>query len=282
MSFVSSNSDPNNSQLCETDTVVTQPMASYQKHTVDTVCPRGLEQLIDAGVIRLKQKIHVVQIICGCDMPIDFIMMNEQNQIIYQMNEEENCCVRNCVPQGFRTTSVVSNMNNAPVMRLKREARCVFNCCLPCCCFRLPFSRERLSVYGGFDQKLLGIVQQDFSAWRSRFSLLDASENTVMRIEGPGCNFACCGDIEFGIFSLDGARIGSIQKHFTGILQETFTDFDDFTITFPLNIDAGVKATLLGAVNLINHLFFQGAFRRINVLTVCGGIRGVLALTKGH
>ncbi|XP_065090010.1 phospholipid scramblase 1 isoform X3 [Ochlerotatus camptorhynchus] len=225
--------------------------------------PVGLEYLLDVGTIRFKQEVHVTQIICSCDMPIEFDLINENDQIIYQVQERENLCLRNCVPQGFRTQSVVSKTSNAPVLCFKREARCVFNCCLPCCCFPLPFSRERLNVFGDAGDKLLGVVQQDFCAWRSSFSILDVAGNAVLRIKGPGCNFTCFNDVEFQIVSLDGVQVGSIVKHFTGLIREALSDFDNFTIQFPRDMDVGTKATLLGAVSLINFLFFQGSSRRL-------------------
>lgn len=41
------------------------------------------------------------------------------------------------------------------------------------------------------------------------------------------------------------------------MLKETFTDTDNFGIQFPLDLDVNVKATLLGAVFLIDFMFFE-------------------------
>ena len=54
------------------------------------------------------------------------------------------------------------------------------------------------------------------------------------------------------MYSADGETpVGQIRKQWTGFVKEAFTDADNFGITFPMDLDVNVKATLLGAVFLI-------------------------------
>ena len=54
------------------------------------------------------------------------------------------------------------------------------------------------------------------------------------------------------MFSADGETpVGQIRKQWTGFVKEAFTDADNFGITFPMDLDVKVKATMLGAVFLI-------------------------------
>ena len=41
------------------------------------------------------------------------------------------------------------------------------------------------------------------------------------------------------------------------MLKEAFTDADNFGISFPMDLDVKIKATLLGAVFLIDFMFFE-------------------------
>lgn len=222
----------------------------------------GLELLLDTTRIRLRQRIQMVKIYCGCDMPMNFELINERNQIIYQSEEHNGCCIRNCVPQGMRTESILSTMINAPVLRFQRESRCVLNCCLPCCCCALPFSKEQLSVVsiagGG---SVLGTIRHDWSMWTSKFSVLNGTGEVMAKIEGPGKgNFSCGGDIEFQMLAPNGYKLGSITKHYGGLVGELCTDFDEFTINFPLDLDVTLKACLVGAAHLIVSYDFLDAF----------------------
>jgi len=51
------------------------------------------------------------------------------------------------------------------------------------------------------------------------------------------------------------ARV-SVKSRFA---KEAFTDADNFGITFPLDLDVKVKAVLVGAVFLIDFMFFEQA-----------------------
>lgn len=43
---------------------------------------------------------------------------------------------------------------------------------------------------------------------------------------------------------MDGHQVGSISKEWGGIIQESFTDIDNFCITFPVDLDVKIKAVL--------------------------------------
>lgn len=40
-------------------------------------------------------------------------------------------------------------------------------------------------------------------------------------------------------------------------MKEAYTDADNFGVTFPLDLDVKMKATLLGAVFLLDFMFFE-------------------------
>ena len=91
-----------------------------------------------------------------------------------------------------------------------------------------------------------------------QFVIKDQDGNVALRIEGPFCTFSICGDVEFKVMSPDGsAEIGKISKQWTGLLKEAFTDADNFGISFPMDLDVRMKATLLGALFLIDFMFFE-------------------------
>ena len=52
-------------------------------------------------------------------------------------------------------------------------------------------------------------------------------------------------------------EVGRISKQWTGLLKEAFTDADNFGISFPMDLDVRCKATLIGAVFLIDYMFFE-------------------------
>ena len=80
----------------------------------------------------------------------------------------------------------------------------------------------------------------------------------VLHIEGPVCTFKCCNDVNFKVLATDGiTEVGRISKQWSGFTREAFTDADNFGISFPMDLDVRVKATLLGALFLIDFMYFE-------------------------
>jgi len=64
--------------------------------------------------------------------------------------------------------------------------------------------------------------------------------------------------VNFKVLSADGInQIGKISKQWTGLVKESFTDADNFGISFPVDLDVKMKASLLGALFLIDMMYFE-------------------------
>lgn len=50
---------------------------------------------------------------------------------------------------------------------------------------------------------------------------------------------------------MNGDEVGKISKQWSGLAREMFTDADFFGINFPMDLDARMKAVMLGACFLI-------------------------------
>ncbi|KAI0214967.1 hypothetical protein LSAT2_032978 [Lamellibrachia satsuma] len=55
----------------------------------------------------------------------------------------------------------------------------------------------------------------------------------------------------------DGTQAGMISKQYSGLVKEAFTTADNFSVQFAMNMDPKIKATLLGAVFLLDFLYFE-------------------------
>ena len=68
----------------------------------------------------------------------------------------------------------------------------------------------------------------------------------------------CTSDIKFPVYPTSGdTPIGSVTKHYAGFVKELFTNADNFSITFPQDLDVKMKGVLLGACLLIDMMFFE-------------------------
>ncbi|KAH8032178.1 hypothetical protein HPB51_023596 [Rhipicephalus microplus] len=72
----------------------------------------------------------------------------------------------------------------------------------------------------------------------------------------------CCSCFCLQVYSTNGYAIGKITKQWSGLVKEYFTDADTFGVTFPLDMDVHLKATLIAAAMLIDYMFFEETYKQ--------------------
>jgi hypothetical protein len=103
---------------------------------------------------------------------------------------------------------------------------------------------------------LIGNVEVEYYLCKPQILIKDGAGNVTYTVVG-----ACCG----GCFSVampilkDGVEVGSICKKWSGLGKELFTDADNFTIEFPPFASGTERAALLGALFLIDYLYFENS-----------------------
>ena len=86
--------------------------------------------------------------------------------------------------------------------------------------------------------RLLGAVQQRWAFFHKRFDVLDAAGRTLLRVSSPfwrPWTFA---------FERDQQALAYVEKKWSGMLREAFTDADRFRVAFPSN-ELGTEERLL-------------------------------------
>jgi len=212
--------------------------------------PPGLEYLTQVDQLLVKQKRELLEAFIGFETKNRYSVKNSLGQKIYSAKEDTDCCTRNCCgPVRPFDLDIYDNFNRR-VLTLNRPLRCTS--CLFFCCL------QKLTVHDNFGN-VLGYLTQQWSLFKPVFKVKNANHETVLRIEGPVCTFSLCGsDVKFKVLSRDGTvQVGTISKQWSGLLTELLTDADHFNVSFPMDLDVNIKAVLLGAVFLIDFMFFE-------------------------
>ena len=103
---------------------------------------------------------------------------------------------------------------------------------------------------------LLGKIKRRFDFLRRIYSVMDRNGHEIYQLFGPLLH-PWTFQIQKG-----GQELGKITKKWSGLVKESFTDADNFGITFPKGIDLSQKAVLLGAVFLIDFVHFENTNNR--------------------
>ncbi|XP_049297256.1 phospholipid scramblase 1-like isoform X5 [Anopheles funestus] len=211
-------------------------------------CPPGLEYLTAIDQLLVHQKVELLEAFTGFETANKYTVKNTLGQKVYWAMEDTGCCNRMCCGAARAFDMKVLDTFQNEVLHFNRPLRCS-SCWFPCCLQTMEVTAPPGNV--------IGYVEQDWSILTPQFSIKDQNGDTVLKISGPFCTFSICGDVEFEVLSTNGTQVGKISKQWSGLGREMFTDADHFGINFPMDLDVRVKATLLGALFLIDYMFFE-------------------------
>ena len=224
--------------------------AASSSPLMSSAIPVGLEYLTQIDQLLIHQKAELLEAFTGFETANKFTIRNTLGQTVYFAAEDTDCCTRNCCGPIRPFNMKILDHSQREVIHLDRPLRCQ-SCCFPCCL-------QRMEVRSG--GTLLGSIKQNWSICAPSFDILDERGTTMLKIEGPICTWSLCGDVSFEVLSADGKqKVGKITKQWTGLAKEVFTDADNFGISFPMDLDVKMKATMLGAAFLVDLMFFEKA-----------------------
>ncbi|KAH9519332.1 Phospholipid scramblase 1, partial [Bulinus truncatus] len=218
-------------------------------------CPKGLEYLTQLDQVLIKQEVHMLEVMLNWECNNKYKIVNNQGQQCYYAFEKSNACARQfCgAKRGFKIH--VADNNKEKLFTIKRPFKCCggFNWCagIRCC-------QDEISVYGK-DGTQYGYVRQACSFWKPHYTILDHNKDPKFEIWGPCCPCTVCNqNIEFPVRTFETETVvANITKQWSGLFQEYFTDADNFGISFPMDLDVKLKATLMGCVFLIDFMYFE-------------------------
>nr|CAX70164.1 Phospholipid scramblase 3 [Schistosoma japonicum]CAX70165.1 Phospholipid scramblase 3 [Schistosoma japonicum] len=220
-------------------------------------CPPGLEHLTQVDQLFIKQKVDVIETFVPFEVKNRYTCLDKSGQVVYKCYEESSYFSRIFCGSSRSFVLHIVNDNNAEVIRVIRPFRCEWYPCFTC----VEFFQVEVEVQSPVDTTI-GYVKRVFNGCLLDYHIQDSNGNTVLQLRGPKyCVCECWGlDIVFKVTSADGSEeIGEITRSWSGIVKELFTDADNFSISFPLDLDVKIKAILLGAVFLIDFSYFENS-----------------------
>ncbi|EDV26178.1 uncharacterized protein TRIADDRAFT_24229 [Trichoplax adhaerens] len=239
-------------------------------------CPPGLEYLSQIDQLLIHQVVEIFEgnpnlgkleqaanllvlnrpLMTNWETLNRFTVKNTMGQQVFFAAEKNDCLnLQCCGPIRSFEMSITDN-SNREIIHLVRPLRCD-ECCFPCCLQEMEVQSPPGTTIGYIEQKWTIIFPE--------FNIMDANKNVLLKIKGPCWTCSCCKDVNFEVTSADGSQsVGRITKQWSGLAKEVFTDADNFGISFPMDLDVKAKATLLGAVFLIDFMFFEDSCNNNN------------------
>lgn len=101
------------------------------------------------------------------------------------------------------------------------------------------------------DGREIGHLEERFAIFRKKFDVYDNQKRVVARINSSFFKFWT-----FEFFD-HGRSLGKIQKKWSGMLGEIFTDKDNFVVTFTPMTNPDTKALMLATCLMVDIIYFE-------------------------
>ena len=195
-----------------------------------------MEALAQADGLVIQQKKEWGEILTGFETKNKYSVSNTAGQQLYYAAEVGGNFLVRMFLKAWRPFEIaIVNPQNELVLTLKSPFRFYFR------------EIDILNASGQW----LGRIQRRFTILRRRYSVYDAKGQEILELFGPLLH-----PWTFEIRQNE-QSLGKITKKWSGLLKESFTDADNFGVTFPSDWPKEAKAVLLGAVFLIDFVHFE-------------------------
>lgn len=194
-----------------------------------------MEKLKAAESVVVQQKKEWGEILTGFETKNRYAVSDSSDRQLYWAAEESSFLARLFLKALRPFTMHILSMEGRPVMKTVKPFRFFFH---------------EMSVFNS-EEKLLANIRREFSILTRKFTVADPQGAALYDICAPLLH-----PWTFKISKND-IEMGEIVKNWSGLGKEAFTDTDKFSVRFPQGADADRKAALLGALFLIDMVYFE-------------------------
>jgi uncharacterized protein YxjI len=204
----------------------------------------GLDNLIQADALIIRQQKEWGEILTGFETKNKYEVVDHFSNPLLEAQEEGDSVLATI------TRLFLKALRPFTIHLFSPQGAGLFKLTRP---FRFYFHELDVSQSNGAP---LGQIKRRFALLRRIYLVLDRNGNEMFELFGRLLH-----PWTFQI-KRDGQELGKITKKWSGLAKESFTDADNFGITFPKGADLAQKAVLLGAVFLIDFVHFENSGKR--------------------
>jgi hypothetical protein len=202
-----------------------------------------MEKLEGVSDLVVRQRKELVEIVTGFETKNTYSIEDVHGQQLYVAAEASGSTVMRILLRSLRpfTIAIFSGTNDTMLLKITRSFRWYFH---------------HVEVEDDQGQSL-GIIERQFSMLKRKYLVSQAVGLEDYCIESP-----ILSPWTFYIKDSDGVEQGKITKKWGGLVKETISNADDFGVTLPAQWNKPLKCLVLGAVFLIDFIYFENRGHR--------------------
>lgn len=197
-----------------------------------------VSRLQSANLLHIRQRRELIELV-GIESRNRFEIKSEQGELIAYAAEERKGVMDFLFRQflgHWRTFNIlIFDSQRKPVFRARHPFRWLF---------------QRIEVFDA-QGRLLGALQQRFAIFTKSFDVQGPDGTVLMTVRSPIWR------IWTFPFMVAGQEMGRVEKKWSGLLREAFTDQDFFVLKMEPTITADVRPLLLAAAIFIDLQYFE-------------------------
>lgn len=195
-----------------------------------------MKRLESVGGFAISQQKEWGEILTDFEGRNRYLVSDDRGNELFYAVEEPRSALARIFLKAYRPFTIdVVDASGEKLLRIERPFRFYFH------------TAEILDGSG----ELVGTLERHFAVLRRLYAVLSANGKQLFELFGPVLH-----PWTFEIHE-EGRERGMIQKKWSGLLKEGFTDADNFGVTFPSHWPVELKTLALGAVFLIDFVHFE-------------------------
>jgi hypothetical protein len=202
-----------------------------------------VEKLEAVNDLVVRQRKELTEIITGFETKNTYSIEDVHGQQLYVAAEASGSIVIRILLRSLRPfiIGIFSGTNDTMLLKITRSFRWYFH---------------HVEVKDHQDQSL-GVIERQFSMLNRKYLVSQGVGREDYYIES-----SILSPWTFYIKNSDGVEQGKITKKWGGLVKETISNADDFGVTWPAKWDKSLKSLVLGAVFLIDFIYFENRGHR--------------------
>ncbi|XP_060052921.1 phospholipid scramblase 2-like isoform X2 [Erinaceus europaeus] len=214
-----------------------------------STCHPGLEYLTQINQLLVGERFDLLQVNSHFANNKTYDIKNNRGQRLFFAEEKCNCFLRYlCGPQRPLTMTIYDN-SGQDVIKMHKTLGC------SCCWANYYLQKLKVIMPPG---ETIGYVYQLCHPFSPEFIIKDKNKEAIMIIRGPCTVFSYLNYLTFHILSLDEEMvIGKISNQMNTLMEGLNASDGKFGVQFPFDLDAKIKALILGASFLIDCMYFK-------------------------
>ncbi|KAI3382572.1 hypothetical protein SNEBB_003722 [Seison nebaliae] len=228
----------------------------------DRLQSNDLRLLSTIEYLEVKQEVDKAEMIVNWEQANKYrIKKANGHTLLFAKERESGMCSRNCCKSKRSFTMDVMDDQGKAIFLVTRKFKCCASTiCSNCCACNNNACTQEAKIVAA-DGTPYAFVRAGCSFVRPRYVVVDEEERDVLEVIGGMCEgnkCLLCRDYVLKIkSSVDGEQIGRIGKEWAGLGKEMFTKADNYNIHFPPDLDAKIKAGIIGTIFLLDFMYYE-------------------------